>query len=197
MLYSSYITRFALIVTIGLTAFVGGARARKSNSAAGVVNLDGSPIDPFQQARGKVTVLIFVRTNCPIANRYAPEIRRLSAQHRGAAEFFLVYVDKKESIEAIRNHDREYKYGLPAVRDLQHSLVKLSQAQITPEAAVFDAARHLVYHGRIDNLYEDFSHARIAASTHELDQAIRAALAGQPAAAVSVPAVGCYIADLE
>ena len=167
------------------------------NSPAGVVDLAGKAIDPFQEARGKVTVLIFVRTDCPISNRYAPEIQRLSAEHRSKAEFFLVYVDKKESAETIRKHDREYNYQLAALRDLQHALVKLSFAQITPEAAVFDAGRRLIYHGRIDNLYEDFGHARNSASTHELDDAIRAVIAGKPAAAASVPAVGCYISDVE
>jgi hypothetical protein len=194
---SPYTTTFALIAAMCLRALAGSGASATSSPAAGVLNLDGRPADPFQDAQGKVTVFIFVRTNCPIANRYAPEIQRLSAEHRGTAEIFLVYVDKKESAAAIRKHDREYKYELAAVRDLQHSLVKLSQAQITPEAAVFDSARHLIYHGRIDNLYEDFGHARKAASTHELDDAIRAAIAGQSPPSASVPAVGCYIADVE
>src|ERR1700736_6117262 len=139
-------------------------------------DLDGKPFDPFRAARGKVVVLIFVRTDCPVSNRYAPAIQRLSAKNAGKAVFFLVYPSKKETADSIRKHDREFGYRLAALRDPQHILVKQSQAQITPEAAVFDAQRRLVYHGRIDNLYEDFGHARTTATT---------------------PAVGCYISDLE
>ena len=73
----------------------------------------------------------------------------------------------------IRKHEREFGYQLPALRDLQRALVKESHVQITPEAAVFNGDRRLIYHGRIDNLYEDFGRARNAATTHELDDAIR------------------------
>ncbi len=62
---------------------------------------------------------------------------------------------------------------------------------------MFDRARHLVYDGRIDDWYVDLSRARPAATTHELDDAIRAALAGKPVARSEVRGVGCYISDLE
>ena len=162
-----------------------------------VTDLQGKPVDPFLAARGKVVVLIFVRTDCPISNRYAPTIQQLGTQHREDATFFLVYPDKKETPEVIRKHDREFGYTFAALRDPQHILVRQSQAQITPEAAVFDASRRLVYHGRIDNLYEDFGHARKFPTTHELADAIEAAIAGKPLSANATPAVGCYISDLE
>jgi len=142
-------------------------------------------------------VLIFVRTDCPISNRYAPTIQQLSAQNRDKAAFFLVYPSRKETPDTIRKHDREFGYKLAALRDPQHILVKESQAQTTPEAAVFDASRRLVYHGRIDNLYEDFGHARKNATTHELVDAIQAAIAGKTLSGSATPAVGCYISDLE
>jgi thiol-disulfide isomerase/thioredoxin len=159
-------------------------------------DLEGRPFDPFRAALGKVVVLIFVRTDCPISNRYAPLVQQLSAQFDKAA-FFLVYPDKKETADTIRKHDREFGYTFAALRDPQHFLVKRSRAQITPEAAVFDVNRRLVYHGRIDNLYEDFGHARKSATTHELADAIEAASAGKTLTANATPAVGCYISDLE
>lgn len=62
---------------------------------------------------------------------------------------------------------------------------------------MFDANRHLVYHGRIDNLYEDIGRARSAATTHELEDAISAALGGKSLSADATHAVRCYISDLE
>jgi hypothetical protein len=160
-------------------------------------DLHGSPVDPFQSSAGKIVVLIFVRTDCPVANRYSPTIQRLSAQHLEKAAFWLVYPSKSDSSERIRKHDHDFGYKLPALRDLQHGLVKQSHVQITPEAAVFDASRRLIYHGRIDNLYEDFGRARTRATTHELDDAIEAAIKGRTPSTETVPAVGCYISDLE
>jgi len=160
-------------------------------------DLAGNPVNPIKAAAGKVVVLVFVRTDCPVSNRYASTIQKLSAAHEGKALFWLVYPSKSESAEAIRTHDREYGYKIPSLRDPQKALVKESQAQITPEAAVFDGKGHLVYHGRIDNLYEEAGRARKIATTHELEDAIEAALSGKSVPASSIHAVGCYISDLE
>jgi thiol-disulfide isomerase/thioredoxin len=160
-------------------------------------DLRGNPVDPLKSAGGKVVVLVFVRTDCPVSNRYAPFIQKLSTEHAGKAAFWLIYPSKSESAEAIRKHEREYGYKIPALRDPQHVLVKESQVQITPEVAVFDASKRLVYHGRIDNLYEDIGRARSTATTHELEDAIFAARTGKSLAVDATHGVGCYISDLE
>jgi len=160
-------------------------------------DLAGNPVDPLKLAGGKVVVLVFVRTDCPVSNRYAPTIQKLSAEHEGKAAFWLVYPSKSESAEMIRKHEREYGYKIPALRDPQHVLVKESLVQITPEVAVFDAQRHLVYHGRIDNLYEDIGRVRSAATTHELEDAVAAAIGGTSLHVSATHGVGCYISDVE
>jgi thiol-disulfide isomerase/thioredoxin len=162
-------------------------------------DLAGYPFNPLKSPGGKIVVLVFVRTDCPISNRYAPTIQRLSAAYADKATFWLVYPSKSESADTIRKHERNFGYNIPALRDPQRVLVKESQVQITPEVAVFDANRHFVYHGRIDNLYEDIGRARRAPTTHELEDAIAAAVAGKTLAvtADATHAVGCYISDLE
>ncbi len=142
-------------------------------------------------------VLIFVRVDCPISNRYSPTIQRISRENAGRVAFWLVYPDRSESAEQIRKHEKEFGYELPALRDVGRKLVAESHAQTTPEAAVFDANGKLIYHGRIDNLFEDFGRARPAATTHELEDAIHAALDGKEVANAAVPGVGCYISDLK
>jgi thiol-disulfide isomerase/thioredoxin len=160
-------------------------------------DLTGNPVDPLKLANGKVVVLVFVRTDCPVSNRYAPTIQKLSAEYGGKATFWLVYPSKPESAEVIRKHEREYGYKIPALRDPQHVLVRIGQVQITPEVAVFDASRRLVYHGRIDNLYEDIGRARRAATTHELEDAVSAAISGKSLDVSATHGVGCYISDVE
>jgi len=160
-------------------------------------DLEGRPTDPLAQAAGRITVLVFVRTDCPISNRYAPTIQKLSAEYAGRVAFWLVYPDKAETATSIRKYLQDYGYRLPALRDPQRALVKSSHAEITPEVAVFEQKHELVYHGRIDNWYEGFSRPRGAPTTHELDDAIQAALSGRRPAVASAAAVGCYISDLE
>src|SRR6201996_780076 len=192
------------IFLCGLREFAGTRASEPGRIAVGegtAVDLDGTVVDPLQASRGKVVVLIFVRVDCPISNRYAPTIQKIRAQvgreNGERVAFWLVYPDRSESAEQIRKHEREFGYDLPALRDVNRSLVAESHAQTTPEAAVFDANHKLIYHGRIDNLFEDFGRARPAATTHELEDAIHAALDGKEVANVSVPGVGCYISDLK
>jgi thiol-disulfide isomerase/thioredoxin len=182
-----------VIVRAGLASFASTSLGAENTA----FDLAGNPVDPLKSGGGKIVVLVFVRTDCPVANRYAPTIQKLSEEHAAQAVFWLVYPSKAESAEAIRKHEREYGYKIPALRDPQHVLVKESQVEITPEVAVFSTDRRLVYHGRIDNLYQDVGHKRSAATTHELEDAISAALGGKNLEADATRGVGCYISDLE
>jgi len=184
------------IATIVFVACVCPTMVRAATPATGV-DLAGKQVDPLHANPGKAVVLIFIRTDCPISNRYAPTIQRISATYTDKVAFWMVYPDKAESSSAIEQHLREYGYKLPALRDPQHALVKLAQAQVTPEAAVFDPSGQLVYHGRIDNWYVSFGRARSAPTSHELDDAIQAALKGVRPQVANADAVGCYISDLE
>ena len=160
-------------------------------------DLDGKSLDPFAVSSARVVVFLFVRTDCPISNRYAPLLQKLSEKFRDKANFWLVYPDRTETASQIKTHLQDYHYSIPALRDTNHLLVQRAQATITPESAVFDSSGRLLYHGRIDNWYEDFGRSRPAATTHELDYAISSAIAGKPTHPEHAKAVGCYISDLK
>jgi hypothetical protein len=166
-------------------------------SAQHAFDLDGKPANPFDAASNKIVVLIFLRRDCPVSSRYAPVIQQISTEHERDASFWLVFPDKAETPQTIQNYLREYSYHLPALRDPEHALVKLSQVEITPEVAVFGRNHQLLYDGRIDNWYLDLGRSRPAPTTHELADAIQAALANKTPAANQVRGVGCYISDLE
>ena len=186
-----YFSFLLLIAAACLLSFPLPVPAQKT-----ALHLDGSAADPFQEAAGKPVVLVFVRTDCPVSNRYAPLIQKISSHYGDKVAFWLVYLGKTASAEKIRRHEHEFSYKLPALRDPQHMLVAQAQVQVTPEAAVFDAHHQLVYHGRLDNLYEDVGRSRPAATTHDLDDAIQAVLSGKTPPP-SAPGVGCFIADAE
>ena len=79
-------------------------------SRPGAVDLDGRPIDPTA-AKG-TTVLVFVGTECPVSNRYAPEIAALEQRYasRGAA-FWLVYPGPHADAAAVRAHETASAWG--------------------------------------------------------------------------------------
>lgn len=167
-----------------------------SGRGQAALDLDGRSVNPLAGDSGKVAVLVFVRRDCPVSSRYAPVIQQISQEYSDRASFWLIYPDKSDSPQAIRKYLQDYGYRLPALRDPERVLVKLGHAQITPEVAVFDREHHLVYEGRIDDRYVDFFRQRPEPTTHELDDALRAVLAGKPVAKSEVRGVGCYISDL-
>jgi hypothetical protein len=177
--------------------WIGIAMIAATVGAQSGVDLDGNPVNPFTANPSKAVVLVFLRRDCPVSGRYAPVIQQISKQYSDRASFWLVYPDKSDSPQEIRKSVDEYGYKLPVLRDPEHVLVRLGRVQITPEVAVFDRDRRPVYSGRIDDWYIDLNRVRPAPTTHELQDALTAAIARTTLAQKEVRGVGCYIADLE
>jgi len=161
--------------------------------------LSGAPVDALQAPAGtKAIVFIFTSTDCPISNRYAPEVRRIAEAFvsKGVA-FRLVYPGRSEDAKAIREHMSAYAYAgaFEPLRDPTQALVKFTGATVTPEAAVVAGGR-VVYRGRIDDRYVDLGRERPAPTQRDLFDALTAILAGKPAPHPTTQAVGCFIADL-
>ncbi len=158
--------------------------------------LDGSRVDPFANPDVKAVVLIFVNTDCPIANRYAPTIQNLYERYRSQpVGFWLVFADGSEGPEEIRQHLAAYGHQAPALRDPNHHLVAFCQATKTPEAVVFAPRRKLAYRGRIDDLFTDFGKQRDQPTRHDLRDAIDAVLEGYAVDPAKSPAIGCDIPE--
>ncbi len=176
----------------GLDAPAAAARPRLA-----LEDLDGRPVDPLA-GDPAATVALFTRSDCPISNRYAPEVNRLAERFvpRGVA-FWLVYVDPAEPPAAIRRHLAAYGYARAhAARDVRHALVRATGASVTPEAALFARDGRLVYRGRVDDRFPAYGKARAAAGRHDLERALEDTLAGRPVEVATTPAVGCLIGDL-
>lgn len=164
-----------------------------------VQTLSGVPIDALDAPPGtRAIVFLFTSTDCPISNRYAPEVRRIvEAFAPQGVEFRLVYPGASDGAASIREHMQAFSYAgaMTALRDPQFTLVKYVGATITPEAAVYAGGR-IVYRGRIDDRYVDLGLERPAPTKRDLADAIAAVLAGKPVAHATTQAVGCFIADL-
>ncbi len=163
----------------------------------GVLDPAGRPRDPFAGTNHSAVVLIFINIDCPVCNRYAPEIQRLETRFAPSrVKFWLVQTDAEESLSRTRKHLQEFGYDIDLLRDTRGALVRLSKAAVTPEAAVFDSKGQLVYHGRIDNRFADFGKARPTPTRRELQDALESLLAGKPVSVPHEPAVGCTIPPL-
>jgi AhpC/TSA family len=191
---AAFLTSAALAIA---AAAVSPSAVATASSDLRLIDLDNRQVDPFQAAAGvKAFAFLFVSTECPVSNRYAPEIRRMSDAFaaRGVA-FHLVYPNPAESAEVIRAHVKDYSLPTGALRDPRQALVAFTKATITPEAAIYNAAMQRVYLGRIDDRYVNIGLERPAATRHDLQDALTAVLNGARISEPTTQAVGCYIAD--
>jgi|SRR5579859_4445577 len=186
---------FALLACLSFES--GCTSARPAGAIPGLVDLENHPVDPFHAADAKAVVFIFVRTDCPISNRYAPEIQRLCREYASQGIlFWLVYPDPDAVPDEIARHVKEYQLALNVLRDPRHVLVKRAGARVTPEAALFTPDGREIYHGRIDDRTVDFGKDRPEPTRRDLQDALEAVLHGKPVPNNTTLAVGCYISEL-
>ncbi len=177
-------------------ALFAGCRAPDEPVAVTCPAVDGSLVAPLRAAPGELNVLVFVTTDCPIANKCAPEIEAIRREYgaRGV-RMFLVHVDPDVDDVAARAHAAEYGHGATVLRDPQHRLVAATGVEVTPEVSVHDDTGAQRYRGRIDDRFAQLGTRRPAANHRDLREALDAILAGEEPAVPVTEAVGCLIAD--
>jgi len=191
-----------------LTALTATLAGCDIDGFSAITDLEGRSVDPLEGA--PVTVALFIDSDCPVSNRYAPEIQRLHDKYAPeGVQFWLVYPDPDIGAETIRSHMNEFGYTFAALMDPQHNFVERAKAMVTPEAGIFLADGSLVYHGRIDNRYVDLTLRRPQATEHDVADVLDALIADKPVEAswtpapgrsletMSSPGVGCYIRDFK
>ncbi len=189
--------RLARVLLLGWVALGLGAAAPAGAPADVVVPaLDGTLAAPLAPADDvEATVLLFVMSDCPISNRYAPEVRRIHDAFAGRVAFWLVYVDADRPVADLAEHRASFGYPFTAVRDAEGALAAAAGATVTPEAAVWDAAGRLVYRGRIDDRFVSFGVTRAAPTTRDLHGVLERIVAGERVPFQETRAIGCYIPD--
>ena len=141
------------------------------------------------------TVLVFTTTDCPISNRYAPEIQRLAVKFANEFRFVFVYPVPADSEEKIREHRQKFGGG-EWLRDPLQEMVKLTGVTVTPEVAIVTADKKILYRGRIDDRYIAFGKDRPQPTVRDLERSLEAISAGKPVPVAETRAIGCIISDL-
>src|SRR3954453_16325251 len=91
----SFGSALAVLLTLSGCGSLTSMKPEPSIKSTGVVDLQGRAVDPFQMRDAGAIVLLFVRTDCPVSNRYAPEIERMRAKYAAqGVVFWLVYPDE-------------------------------------------------------------------------------------------------------
>ena len=150
--------------------------------------------DPFANKDTKAIVLIFVTTDCPIANYYQPTLSKLTEEYAEKdVRFFLLHSDRDTKLEAAIKHAKEFKTKAPVILDRKQTIARRVDARRTPEAFLINREGKTLYRGRINDLYADYGKRRRVARTNDLKDAVDAFLAGKKIENSVTKAIGCYI----
>jgi thiol-disulfide isomerase/thioredoxin len=149
-------------------------------------------------SRGKATVFIFVATDCPNSNTYAPVMARLYHEYspKGVA-FFNVYSDPAESAATVSKHDKDFETPFRALLDPRQTLARETGTKSTPEAVVLGPAGQELYRGRIDNRFIEPGKTRYQPTENDLQEALDAILAGKAPPHAVTRTIGCAIPGIE
>jgi len=164
-------------------------------------DLAGKPVDNLAGPNTRLVVLIFAASDCPISNRYVPEIARLHREfaNRGV-RFWWVFPNPGDTASVVARHVRDFSIAEDTILDSRQALVHMARATTTPEAAVFavdSGSLHLLYRGRIDDRYLSIGTERPQPGVRDLEAAIEAALTGKAIPRAAGPPVGCTIVPIE
>ena len=142
-----------------------------------------------------VLVVMFICNHCPYVPGVEERIIALAREYAPRGVQFVGicsndptdYPDDRP--ERLLARWREKRYGFPYLVDDTQAVARAFDAVCTPDLYVYDAARTLAYHGRIDDNWKE--PARV--TRRELAAALDALLAGRRPSAEQHHALGCSI----
>jgi len=158
-------------------------------------NVDGQEVSIGETAGEKGTLVIFTCNQCPYAKAWEQRLTEIGNTYsaRGVGVIAVNANDPKvvpgDGFEAMKERASERGMKFPYVVDATSGVAKAFGATRTPEAFLFDATGKLVYHGTIDDNYEDA--AKVKSSF--LKNALDAVLAGKEVPVSQTKALGCGI----
>ena len=138
-------------------------------------------------------VFVFVTTQCPLVKRSLPKLVDLD-QRFGPRDVQLVAVNvgPEDTIGDMAAQAIEFEAAFPFVKDADLSCGKTLGVERTPEVAVLNAERRLVYRGRIDDQLR-LGGARPEPTRKDLEEALNDVLEGRTVSVAETPVDGCLI----
>lgn len=192
-----WLTAKALLMVVASATFVQAQQALDSRGpqpAVTFTDLAGAAHHLPCKAGTRGLVLIFINTDCPIANSYHPMLGRLREEFADSRfDFAMVHADADLKMEEARKHQSEYEITWPIVLDPGNRIARRVSAKVTPEAIIVDAQGQVLYRGRIDDRHQDYGRKRPAPTTNDLQIAMTAISQDKPVPTPETKPVGCVI----
>ena len=158
-------------------------------------SVDGKTYARDDFASAPVLVVMFICNHCPYVQAIEDRLVQLQEDYgpRGVQVVGVCSNDPTDypddRPERLLARWRERHYGFPYLIDAGQDVARAFDAVCTPDLYVFDRARRLAYHGRLDDNWKEPGRVR----RRELADALDALLAGRSPAPEQHPSMGCSI----
>jgi len=145
-------------------------------------------VQRYHSVRGKVTVVMFFSTRCPMSNAFNYRRNVIYHDYRHRVRFVVVDSNSNESLGEIRAYAKQTGFDFPVYQDINNQLADRLDVHSTTENFVLDSTGTARYHGYIEDAPNP------ARSTKQgLRLALDAVLSGNPVATPETKAIGCAI----
>lgn len=139
-------------------------------------------------------LLVVMCNHCPYVQAVDGRINALAKAYAGRCAVVALNCNDavaypEDSFEAMRQRALARGYAFPYLWDEDQEVARALGAVCTPDFFLYDAHRHLVFRGRLDDNWKEPANV----TRQELKGALDALLAGEPIPAVQHPSMGCSI----
>ncbi len=150
-----------------------------------------------EEWKGKTAVvLLFLGTECPVSNFYAPEYGRLARAFADKGVLFYgVHHDPDVTAAEAGKHAADYRIPFPVLLDPTQEVTRQAGVRVVPSAVVLSPGGAVLYRGRVDDRYTPEGVRREVPTTHELADALRALTEGKAVPVAETKAFGCPLPE--
>lgn len=156
--------------------------------------VDGKTYSLSSFEKGKPIAVIFWCNHCPYVQAWEDRMIRIGNEFKDKVHFVLINANDpkkypEDSFDNMKRRAQQKGYPFPYLFDETQEVARKYGAQRTPEVFLFDQKWKLVYHGAIDDNWEDERKVR---STY-LRDAILAVLENRKPPVEETQPVGCTV----
>lgn len=157
--------------------------------------VDGNLYSQESFADKKGLIIVFSCNHCPYVKAYQERIKSIQKDYKdkGIAVVAINSNDETnypdDSFDEMKRRAAEEKFNFPYLRDKDQAVAEAFDATHTPEIFVFDDKRKLIYHGKIDDNWQEPGKA----VNHYLRNALDEFLQGKEISVPETFSIGCTI----
>ncbi len=145
--------------------------------------------------RTHALVIVFMCNHCPYVQGVIGRLIALQDEFKDKnVQFIGINANEsdnypEDSFEKMSEYAKKWGMNFPYLRDETQEVAKKYNAQCTPDIFVYDNNHKLIYHGRVDDNWQEPDKVEV----HDLRDALTAFVEGKEISPVQYPSIGCSI----